>query len=463
MKHTYRTTIAGVVEVKQKHEHYGLLPTFDLDTTANIVAWNKLRIFLQTYEQRSSRRLQVSVLYLLSAWVATCIYQAVKAYLRRGAEVIDIETIFVFSTTSMLAVGLSAILFTGKKINDITQIGFAHVLRVKQAEMLDKSTHYLVEHDFFNGSFAHDGSEEGATSRKKCVLHDHHYGELGGLQVQSIQGLSTLKVSQLRERCKVMGVCDEDVHQAVDDPRSPKKALIELLNRRQEVAARDQLERRRTLKQMPRTDLEECARQLGVSNTALVAAGDIEDPTGNDDPRAAHNAIVELILDAEGNQAQRQHPIYDSSDLRLLDAINIKARGDGSHASAADLDGLTATPEEAGRRSWYRVPSASIDNAGALLPDPAQVWAETRLHEASQKRSAAMMAQCYKLLEALAQTVRDEYRVGARGHWGAEDRRTKLGFIVLGQNTIKGFAAALLSGISPIIIHAIDKSGMFDP
>ena len=166
----------------------------------------------------------------------------------------------------------------------------------------------------------------------------------------------------------------------------------------------------------------------------------------------------------EGNQARWQHPIYDSSDLRLLDAINIKARGDGSHASAADLDGLTATPEEAGRRSWYRVPSASIDNAGALLlPDPAQVWAETRLHEASQKRSAAMMAQCYKLLEALAQTVRDEYRVGSRGHWGAEDRRTKLGFIVLGQNTIKGFAAALLSGISPIIIHAIDKSGMFDP
>jgi hypothetical protein len=32
-----------------------------LDTTGNIVAWNKLRLFLQTYELRSSRRLQVSV------------------------------------------------------------------------------------------------------------------------------------------------------------------------------------------------------------------------------------------------------------------------------------------------------------------------------------------------------------------------------------------------------------------
>ena len=98
------------------------------------------------------------------------------------------------------------------------------------------------------------------------------------------------------------------------------------------------------------------------------------------------------------------------------------------------------------------------------MPDPAQVWAETRLHEASQKKSAAMMAQCYKLLETLAQTVRQQCATTIElDLGGTEDRRTKLGFIVLGQNIIKAFAAALLSGISPIIIHAIDKSGMFDP
>eukprot|EP01046_Picozoa_sp_COSAG06_P062610 COSAG06_NODE_14197_length_1180_cov_1.139685_1_plen_392_part_11 len=159
MKHTYRTTREGKVEVKQKHEHWGLLPTFDLDSSANIVAWNKLRLFLQTYEQRSSRRLQVSVVYLLLAWVMTCIYQATKAVARRGHEVLDIETIFVISSTIMLAVGLASILFTGKWINDITQIGFPHVLRVKQAELLDKTSHYLVEHDFWNGSFIHKGTD----------------------------------------------------------------------------------------------------------------------------------------------------------------------------------------------------------------------------------------------------------------------------------------------------------------
>ena len=66
------------------------------------------------------------------------------------------------------------------------------------------------------------------------------------------------------------------------------------------------------------------------------------------------------------------------------------------------------------------------------------------------------------MLDNFIHTVQDEYRVGSRSHWGAEDRRTKLWFIVMGQNTIKGFAAALVSGVSPLILHIIDKSGVFD-
>ena len=97
------------------------------------------------------------------------------------------------------------------------------------------------------------------------------------------------------------------------------------------------------------------------------------------------------------------------------------------------------------------------------MPDAPQVWAETRLHEILKTMTLEMQTQCYRLLETLTLPVQDEYRVGSRGHWGAEDRRTKLWFIVMGQNTIKGFVAALLSGISPIIIHAIDKSEIFEP
>ena len=110
MKHVYKNVNEDLV--RQKHEHWGLLPTFDLDSSANIVAWNKLRLFLQVYEQRSSRRLQVSVVYLFFAWITVCVYQATKAWERIGNEVLDIETIFVISTTLMLAVGISSILFT---------------------------------------------------------------------------------------------------------------------------------------------------------------------------------------------------------------------------------------------------------------------------------------------------------------------------------------------------------------
>ena len=79
--------------------------------------------------------------YLLAAWVATCVFQAVKFFGRRGDLEFDIETFFVLSTTAMLTVGLASILHTGKRINDVAQIGFPHVLRVKQAELLDKSSH----------------------------------------------------------------------------------------------------------------------------------------------------------------------------------------------------------------------------------------------------------------------------------------------------------------------------------
>lgn len=125
-----------------QHEHWGLLPTFDLDSTVNIVAWyeqwvpsylgryspsfwlstltlhrNKLRLFLQTYELRSSRRLQVSVVYLLLAWAGLCAHQTTKVFVHEGAVDFDIETVFVLSTTLMFFGGLSGILFTGKWIN----------------------------------------------------------------------------------------------------------------------------------------------------------------------------------------------------------------------------------------------------------------------------------------------------------------------------------------------------------
>lgn len=69
-----------------------------------------------------------------------------------------------------------------------------------------------------------------------------------------------------------------------------------------------------------------------------------------------------------------------------------------------------------------------------------------------------MTTQCYRLLESFMATVQDEYGGGSRGHWGAEDRRTKLWFIVMSQRTIGGLFLGLLSGLSPVIAHFVLKA-----
>ena len=98
----------------------------------------------------------------------------------------------------------------------------------------------------------------------------------------------------------------------------------------------------------------------------------------------------------------------------------------------------------------------------APAPPKAMAWLSARPRAPSSQYDDTARVHCYRLLETFIHTVQDEYRVGSRSHWGAEDRRTKLWFIVMGQNTIKGFAAALVSGASPLLLHVIDKSGIFD-
>ena len=62
----------------RKKRHWGLLPTFDLNTPANVEAWNKLRLYLQSYKVKSSRILQISVMWCCLGVVSVSVYQLVK-------------------------------------------------------------------------------------------------------------------------------------------------------------------------------------------------------------------------------------------------------------------------------------------------------------------------------------------------------------------------------------------------
>ena len=69
MRHLVKEEHKGSMPIiYHKQENWGLLPTFDLNTVTNIVAWNKLRLYIQTFEHRSSERLQVSVVYRLQLY-----------------------------------------------------------------------------------------------------------------------------------------------------------------------------------------------------------------------------------------------------------------------------------------------------------------------------------------------------------------------------------------------------------
>eukprot|EP01043_Picozoa_sp_COSAG02_P008196 COSAG02_NODE_258_length_26815_cov_12.034998_13_plen_480_part_00 len=474
-------------------------------------------------------------MYLLLAWVAICIYQATKAWARRGNEVVDIETVFVVSSTLMLAVGISSSLFTasdtfrplclslslarsfslalllvarqlrfktcrcsqGKWINDITTIGLPHVLRVKQAELLEKSTHYLVEHDFWNGTVLHrtgraaEGStpaETGAHSRK-CVHHREHEYKIPrdnrapldrtastDWQEQE-QKLKDASITIVRARAAAVGVPLKAIREAMNagdvgleaglepepepepereelvSPKDPKEALIDLIKGEDDAFDQRKEELRFELQQLSPIELEDKALSEGaaqykideIRDSAEVSANSAHADETEYDVGTYRREMIELIV-ARRNRRIAHIP-YDEADCQLLEAIESKVRSENA-LREIDIE-----------RKFEMSPDTVVSQEQSAAPDKSIGWLSVRTNPNAYEDKAAQELQihCYRLLETLIQTVQDEYRVGSRAHWGAEDRRTKLWFIVTGQNTIRAFAAAVLSGVSPLVLHIIDK------
>ena len=53
---------------EERTPHYGLLPTFELDTPSNIIAWNRIRLYLLTFDSEVfiRRQLSLSAILLIS-------------------------------------------------------------------------------------------------------------------------------------------------------------------------------------------------------------------------------------------------------------------------------------------------------------------------------------------------------------------------------------------------------------
>lgn len=133
-----------------KGQHFlptdGLLPTFELTSITNIEAWNKMRIYLERYDLKSTQRRQLSVVVLLLSWIAVAVYQLFKFFNPEESSV-DTESVMQMSNTLQVVIGMSAILYFGNRTNELQGLGFEHMLRVQQGELVSKSSHFLVEHE----------------------------------------------------------------------------------------------------------------------------------------------------------------------------------------------------------------------------------------------------------------------------------------------------------------------------
>ena len=72
-------------------DHWGLLPTFDLASPGNVEAWNKLRLYLQSAQIKSSRFKQVSVLWCFFAVVLIAIVKIIEMVIVESQKVADAD------------------------------------------------------------------------------------------------------------------------------------------------------------------------------------------------------------------------------------------------------------------------------------------------------------------------------------------------------------------------------------
>jgi hypothetical protein len=113
------------------------------------------------------------------------------------------------------------------------------------------------------------------------------------------------------------------------------------------------------------------ARDAGVPESRIRTAGDAEDPN------AAKAAIIKLVVEAMGSG----HPIYDSTDGGLLEAINAKAQEDERDKGAPGLDANVIEDNQGPPRNMKKPPAKPPAEARRKgeKPDAAQTWYSLKL------------------------------------------------------------------------------------
>lgn len=156
-----------------RFQHYGLLPTFELKCPENIRAWNKIRIYLCSFNKDIFAREQLIVTY---AFLLTMVASIIKIVgICTGSvykvadddpEIVDTMAIKVIILQVLSGFFVGSILWTGVQTTRLQEHGLRHVL------MLSKAQHYHHAGTlFFSGA-------------KTATMLVPHYATIGYLQKQ---------------------------------------------------------------------------------------------------------------------------------------------------------------------------------------------------------------------------------------------------------------------------------------
>lgn len=138
----------GIRPTEHKHHAYGLLPRFELSSAGNIVAWNKIRCYLQTFEAEGFNQEQQTIFWVVLISLAMMIAKAVglaqlsqeeHSHELTMSELVDTLMIKIIVMQIQSIIVICNLLWTGVQTTNMQEHGLRHILLLKKSGL----TNYL--------------------------------------------------------------------------------------------------------------------------------------------------------------------------------------------------------------------------------------------------------------------------------------------------------------------------------
>jgi hypothetical protein len=128
----------GMDKYLRGSESYGLLPQWDLNTNNNVVAYNRIRVFLQTYESKEFSQEQQQVFWVVCITIGAMVVKIASSLGEPRAAtgmLVDTLALKVCILQLMGLVVILWLLYTGVETTRLQEHGLRHILLLKRAQL----------------------------------------------------------------------------------------------------------------------------------------------------------------------------------------------------------------------------------------------------------------------------------------------------------------------------------------